>query len=305
MTNEELAVKIQSGEKEHLETLWEQNRGLITIMSTRLYNSYQERCLSCGVELDDIIQCGYFALCEAIQAFKLDTGYKLMSYFKYPLLNQFHALVGLRRRKRDPLDDSGSLNTLVGENETTERIDLLVDPASGEAFDNAESDIFNSQLRDALDEAIAVLSTRRAAAIRERYFGGKSQTEIAAEWGISNTRVSAIEREAFRTLRQMKSLQSFHKEILSNFAYKGTGLTSFRRCGSSPELTVERAERITVDKIERIIRKIDTLPEGCLKSVFQKMYFDFMTFEEVAVDLKLSVKRVMVLHEQGLRKISI
>jgi DNA-directed RNA polymerase specialized sigma subunit len=120
MTNEELAQRIQAGEHNLMAALWEQNTGIITLSALSLYNQYRERCASAGVELDDIIQISYFALCDAVQAYKPDRGYKLTSYYRYPLKNHFMALIGVRKSKRDALNQGDSLNRpITGDDDIT------------------------------------------------------------------------------------------------------------------------------------------------------------------------------------------
>ena len=74
MTNEETALKIQDGENLY-EQLWENNRGIISKLAFRFYRNHERACSSIGVELNDLIQCGFFALCDAAKAYNPDKGY--------------------------------------------------------------------------------------------------------------------------------------------------------------------------------------------------------------------------------------
>ena len=121
MTNEELVQRIRSGEREHIATLWQQNAGIIHNKAHSLHTRYYTRCVSCGVCLEDIIQVCFFALYDAIQAYDPGSGYKFTSYMNYPLQNHFKALVGLRTAKHDPLNQCGSLDTPMGEDNDTTR----------------------------------------------------------------------------------------------------------------------------------------------------------------------------------------
>jgi RNA polymerase sigma factor (sigma-70 family) len=249
MTNEEFAIRIKSGEHGLMGELWEQNTGIFKLKAFRLYDQYRDRCASSGVELDDIVQISYFALCDAVTAFPIDGEYKLLSYIKYPLLNRFHSLVGIRSSKRDPLDQCGSLNETIGDDENAERIDFLADPNSDAPFEAALDNLFQSELHDALETEISKLPDNRAAAIRGRYFENKSQGEIAAEMRVSNTYVQHLEREGLRKLRRVTYLQAFHDELLAELAYKHRGLKTFRETGeSSVEIAVIRAEYLTDQK---------------------------------------------------------
>jgi len=245
MTNEELAILIQQGNNDLMGELWEQNTGIFHLKAYGLYTRYAERCKMAGVELDDIIQCCYFALCDAVVAFKADGEYKLMSYIKYPLLNHLRAVLGIRTSKRDPLDQCSSLNETLADEGDAERLDLLVDPQSAEPFNAVIDDDFQLELRNALEKSISKLPANRADVIRRRYFEEKTHGEIASEMKVSSTRIQQLEREALKRLKREEELQSFRDEILANLAYKRTGMSAFKERGiSSVEYAVLTCEEI-------------------------------------------------------------
>lgn len=79
-----MAVKIQSGESDLIDELWGQNESLCRMKAYNasnrgdIYNHHRDRCIQCGVTEDDILQVGFMALYEAVQAYKPDAGYKLL-----------------------------------------------------------------------------------------------------------------------------------------------------------------------------------------------------------------------------------
>lgn len=245
--NEELAVRIQNGEQELIAQLWEQNTGIIYLKANGLYTIYRELCISSGVTLDDIVQICYFALCEAIQAFKPEGEYKLLSYLNFPLLNHFRALLGIRTSKRNPLNQCQSLNDPAGDKEgETERLDLIVDPSSEEPFETVIEDILQAKLHEAIDKAISKLPEDRAALIHERYFEGKTLGQIASEMGKKPQYVHSLLRQVFAKLRRDCALKAFQEELLSTLAYKNTGLRAFRETWtSSVERAILRIEELT------------------------------------------------------------
>ncbi|MBQ4097432.1 MAG: sigma-70 family RNA polymerase sigma factor, partial [Clostridia bacterium] len=54
----------------------------------------------------------------------------------------------------------------------------------------------------ALKEAIAKLSEKERSIIKKRFYGGKTQMEIAEEIGISQAQVSRLEKGAFERIRK-------------------------------------------------------------------------------------------------------
>ena len=99
MSNEELAVRIQAGETTVYSVLWEQVKGFVCNAAYRFYNRYTERCNAHGVDSSDLVQAGYLALVDCVNAYDQQTGYKLLSFIKYPLMNRFQETLGIRTAK--------------------------------------------------------------------------------------------------------------------------------------------------------------------------------------------------------------
>ena len=69
---EELAARIKAGEKSLLPMLWGECRGTVIIMAAK-YRSIIEQ--NAFVDMEDFIQCGYFAMLEAVEAYNPEKGY--------------------------------------------------------------------------------------------------------------------------------------------------------------------------------------------------------------------------------------
>ena len=76
MSNEELAARVKAGDTAAAAQLWEQNTGLLTLISGRLYYAFQDRATSAGVTWDDVQQIGYMAILAAAKGFDPETGAK-------------------------------------------------------------------------------------------------------------------------------------------------------------------------------------------------------------------------------------
>lgn len=79
MTNEELALEVQAGRAGY-GGLWEQVRRFIGQQAFRWFTLYGDMCRRAGVELDDLMQCGFLALQDAVKAFDPARGYSLLAY---------------------------------------------------------------------------------------------------------------------------------------------------------------------------------------------------------------------------------
>lgn len=73
MTNEQLVLRIQNGENvaDNMAALYEQNRGIITMLAKR-YSKY--------AEFEDLMQEGYIGLSDAVDAWDPEFGVLFMSY---------------------------------------------------------------------------------------------------------------------------------------------------------------------------------------------------------------------------------
>lgn len=113
MTNEELAMEIQAGRSDYT-ALWEQMRRFVCQQANRYFVMYCGSCTRAGVELDDLIQCGFMALRDAVRAYRPETGYSLLAYMKYPLLTISGRPVGFAPPAETRLDNCASLDKPVG-----------------------------------------------------------------------------------------------------------------------------------------------------------------------------------------------
>lgn len=71
MSNEELAVLIQNGDRERELELWEQVKHFAMKMATKWLAAFRSRS---DVELDDNMSAAYIAMCEAVATYKADSG---------------------------------------------------------------------------------------------------------------------------------------------------------------------------------------------------------------------------------------
>lgn len=226
MTNEELAVLIQAGEKERTGQLWEQMERLIYWHCNRYFTLYGERCARAGVTLDDITQEGYLALLDAVEAYDPSSGFKLSSYLKYPLLNRVKSLLGIV--KPAPLNDASSINEEVGEDSTLE--DMLEDKTARDAMNGVIDNIWNEQLHATLETCLESIDPEQAAAVRGRFYSDPPQrgNSTMVEKGIKGIR------------RCRGLLKPYEVDIISRYAYN-SGIGLWRESGySSTEYTAQK-----------------------------------------------------------------
>ena len=246
MSNEELARAIQEGHGECYGELWEQCRGLIARAALRYFTAYRTACDRAGVVVDDLIQCGFLALVDAVRYYNPETGYQFSTFLTLPLKNAFNSCTGIKTTHRDGMLFCSSLDEPLGADADGETIgDLVPDPQDG--MEAAEERLNREQQRAALEKALDLIPQEFAAVIRARYFDGDSLERIGEKLDMSRATVRQRETKGLCKLRGpqcRKLLEPFHEQVIEHHAWIGTGLCAFHeRQASSVELAVEKAAR--------------------------------------------------------------
>ena len=181
MTNEELAVQAQAGDKGAISQLWNQTRGIIFMILARYYNRNPERFTRCGVTMDDLEQEGFFAVLEAVEAFNPAKGWKFTTWLNYPLQNHVNAVLGTRngQAKHIPLNECSSLDEPISQESDDMTLgDSVEDQTALDAFQDAENRAYNSQLHDTLEVCLSFLEKPMERAVRGQYYENKSLKEV-------------------------------------------------------------------------------------------------------------------------------
>ena len=266
-TNEALAAQAKAGDREALAALWEQNRGLLRIMFSRLAAACRERMDAAGVTIEDLEQEGYFAVAKAAKLYDPSAGTKFSTFLFYPVKNAFACAVGLRteRQRQEPLCRCDSLDApLDAEDDgSATRGDTVPDAAAEQAFNDADECLYTAQLHSALDDALALLDERQATVLRGRFYEGRTLESLAVQLGISRERVRQTESKAIRAMRFpriQRKLEAYRENILSGGVYHGAGFTAWKERGSIEEHIAERieahTERYTADAFIADMMKI-------------------------------------------------
>ena len=238
MDIEQLAMAARNGRPGALYELWDGIRNFVAKVAIGWHRAFDGRR---GVEVDDLIHTGYLALVEAVEGYDAEKGSFLHWYLFY-LKKHFLVCYGLRTAKQDALNHCVSIDAPITEDGGTLR-DIIEDPAGSDLLDKVEDEVCRAQLHAAIEEALAEIPENYSSVLRLRFFEGKTLEEVSAVLGISSTAVHQRQRKGIRDIRRgsyAAKLWDFY-----NFdPYRGTGLKSFERTGSSvEELYVMRKER--------------------------------------------------------------
>ncbi len=114
-TNKELAARAKAGDRAALAALWKQNTGLLAVLFRQLYVRAGARTAQAGVTWEDVEQCFFLAIAQAVQVYEPQRSTLFTSVLGYAVKRVFFELVGCRteRTKREPLNRACSLDEPV------------------------------------------------------------------------------------------------------------------------------------------------------------------------------------------------
>ena len=208
----------------------EENMGLVYTCAGRLRGK--------GVEYEELVQAGSVGLILACDRFDPSRGFRFSTYAVPLILGEMRRLfreggsVRVSRRMRDlarrareemeqrqqrglPLPDMDELDTLLGISREDAALALSVTrtPLSLTADPNEEREgqqdipvpdgTEEMGEKMALRQALLTMEERDRALIIRRYFQGKTQSQTAAELGMTQVQVSRREKKILTCLRSM------------------------------------------------------------------------------------------------------
>ena len=228
-----LIIKSQQGDKEARDTIFEENAGLVY--------SVAKRFLGRGVEMEDLVQIGSIGLLKAIDHFDRSYDVRFSTYAVPMILGEIRRYLrddGILKVSRSLKENCvriysarEKLEKELGREPVLEEIaaaaelsveEALISLESGAEVESLHKIIYQGDENDIslmdrlqekengqdlalnrifLDEILQKLKVKERQLIYMRYFKDMTQTEIAAELGISQVQVSRMEK---RILKQLK-----------------------------------------------------------------------------------------------------
>ena len=241
MTNEEMANAAQTGSRAALSQLWEAVRPLLFSLAWKFYTRQgKDRCSSHGVTLEDLQQETFFALCDAVQAYKPEKGYQLTTYLHYATENRFRACMGIQG-KLDALNHADRLERPIpGDEEQREQGETLPDEQAERELLNVDEKAEQAHFHTVLEQALGELSVVQSAVLRHRFTQRHTRMETAQALHITPQEVRREESKALQLLRGKPTVLHLREEALETAAYHGTGwFTWYFEQGSVEERLVE------------------------------------------------------------------
>ena len=198
MTNEELARRIQQGERDLLLQLWEQVR---RYAYNRAYKWQKAAGGRGGTTVEDLEQEAFLALLEALEGWDEKAGPFFLPWYSLRLKSAFTVATAQRtqRDRKDPLQDCLSLDAPLTDREgnpfTLE--DTIPDQRAEDDLNTVEERDQKAAIRRVLDS----LRVEQRRVILLRYYHDMTREQTAQRLHLTRTRAAAIEAKALRLLR--------------------------------------------------------------------------------------------------------
>lgn len=197
MTNEELVVLIQNGERDRIPELWAQVERLVYKHALKWATAFDGRN---GATAEDYVQAGFIGFLDAVDYYKPDSGNKFTTVLGLCIKTPFSQTARVRTSKQrheprhwDSLDAPVSVD-----DDGDPLLEFVEDPHDENAFREVE----DQQLREVLAAALATLSEDQQRVIRLRYWYGFQTAQVAEVMGVSQTKARQLEAKALRALRR-------------------------------------------------------------------------------------------------------
>ena len=216
LTNEELALRAQSGDRENTGQLWEQVKLLTFRFASRFFRKSFMSCQTHGVVLEDLQQECFLAVMDAVKSYDPSRGLKFNSFLSFPLKNHFNALIGHRGNQRaDPLNESASLDEpLVG----AEDPDLTLMDALEDQTADTQVEVEETAVQKIVREAVKRLNPFHRFLIERHYFQNCTLEAIAQETGMEQREVQKHHNLALNALKKMKDIQNLKAFYVTDHA---------------------------------------------------------------------------------------
>ncbi len=223
-----LIMKSQQGDKEARDTVFKENAGLVYSMAKRFAGR--------GVEMEDIVQIGSIGLLKAIDRFDISYDVKFSTYAVPMIIGEIRRYLrddGMIKVSRSLKENCARIYSAKETRESTlqevakaaelSADEVLMSLEAGAEVESLHKIIYQGDGNDIslmdrlpekengqdaaldrifLDEILKKLDVKERQLIGMRYFKDMTQTEIAAEMGISQVQVSRMEKRILKELKK-------------------------------------------------------------------------------------------------------
>ena len=194
MTNEELVIAYQQGDRQALDKLLDKNQKFIY----KIVNKFYFEGIN-SVDKDDLIQEGNIGFIMACKRYDVNNEKKaaFTTYAFYWIYSKIHRFINSR-----DTNEETSLNKPVGE-EQSELIDLL--ESNGNDIENIQEKIYLQELRAELEGVMNTYNTLHEREVLKLYYGWDTDQvsieDIADIFKASSNDIRSTKSKAIRKIR--------------------------------------------------------------------------------------------------------
>ena len=221
MTNEELVLLYQQGDKQALESLIKNNTGIVRKIANK-FNGINKM-----IEFDDLIQVGTIGLIAAAKKYDGDMENKanFITYAFHYIKREIVSCVNGNSSKdvgNNKFNNSCvRLDAPFKEDDEMNLKDTLKDVDQG--FENIEEKLYLKQLREDLESVMLENTTLREREILKLHYGWECKEctfdYIGSIFDVSKSRAQQIENVALRKIRQSIWLKNRYEEYFQSIRY--------------------------------------------------------------------------------------
>ena len=272
MDNESLVLEYQNGNKNVLNAIVKNNINLVRHIALKLKGIIENK----PFDVDDLVQEGLIAVINAAANYNVDSGFKFSTHAgknaKFAMLNFINRTCISRYNKGDMNSEVVnvlSINMSIGEKGTSTLEEVIEYEKAREPFLKVEENIDRFILRNDLLNVLDRVFSKDGKDGKDNYcayktlilyYGFESKAlsfeEIAAEIGLSGSRIQQIHNKAIRSIRQSKA----GKALMEKYKYMMIGL-----------LKDDRSELNSFANSSSICCKLDTIDE-MIKNILNKNF---------------------------------
>lgn len=251
MSLDELVYQIQHGHEDLIPELWNEVKGLIRYFAISFCRQWD--CSKFGIELDDLVQEGYFAMLDTLRKHDPEKG-SFNTLFAYDLRRRFQDAIGRTGRKRgDLLNHCLSLDAEIDPSECNGDSLYELVPDGYDYTGPVEQKIYIQQLHEELEKILSSIPADEAEVIKAVYYENKTLAEIADSQSQTRENVRQRKDRGLRNIRKSKYIRELERfiDLETNF-YKKVSVDSFNATHTSA------VEAIVLER-ERMLREMINL----------------------------------------------
>lgn len=244
MTNEELALQAQHGDKGAELQLWEQIKRLVYKKALRRlpFDGSTNR-----FEFNDFVQSGYIAMIEAVKDFNSESGFTFTTYLSNHLKTAFACVQGIRTSRRDALLQAISIDAPQGSEDNDFSLsDTLVAPDAETSFQDMLDRMEKERIFNTVMECVDKLDPEQSETIKIIYLQGYSVLKAASIKQMPVEQVQSLKEKALRRLRSFPAVRKIRQQLFADRYtdfYLHIGLNAFQSgAGSAVELLTEKRD---------------------------------------------------------------